>query len=918
MKPIYAVVDLETTGTDSTIDRIIQFGCVLVQDGKIINRFAADINPDRRISKQIQRLTHITNQQVSKAPYFEDIADTIYNLLSNTIFVAHNIYFDYHFLSNEFVRCGLPPLSIPGIDTVELAQVFLPTESSFRLGDLADSIGFRHDNPHQADSDAEVTAALFLYIEAIMRQLPRTTLKQIALLSGQMGMQTSEYIHGILKEKGPELAEDFEVIDGVVLRKKTVPLFEATHFQETYPKVKTEKEQRFGEHLIYRKQQARLMNAVYTHYTQPEKNLIIEAETGMGKTIGYLFPAAYLATPENPLIVSTSSILLQNQIISKDIPLVNQVLQQPLQAVLVKSHRHYIDLQRFKATLDQPVEQKQYAQYQMGILVWLTKTETGDFDELNLVRLDHPLFTDIRHRGVDFLAKDQPFYEQDFVRHLYRRMAQSNVLIVNHAFLMQENRRAQPLLPTSDYLLIDEAQQLPQQAEGFSQHVFDSAHFKRQFLQLNEEGLFEEIAQIITEDDFLQRMFSLYRNALSVLVETQEQYFRTLSIDAPELKVVQHNDLYDGSLEQDKLHQKLSLYYQEINEIQQQLRQRFELTNDRWYARQRIVIARLFDFFSQMDAQEQTVTAWLTWWHPRYVHWLKKHPQSGNAVIELADLEGQSIVESTWYQRYQHIIYLGGTLKIPGNKEYFAHQIGLTDVPVKTIPAFYDYSKQTRLYVIKKGLSIQQASAAEYADYLVEALVPILFDNPQPALVLFTAHETLKNVYDRLNKKALHYGREIVAQGTGGTREKILKKFLLAENGILLGTSSFWEGVDLPGQALKIAVVTRLPFENPKQPMVQARHAFLEAEGIDSFKEDALPKAILRLRQALGRLIRSEEDTGVMVVLDRRLLSTKYGKRMVKGLPKNLPLIEASPTEIAEDIQHFFAQEEKAAADFEK
>ncbi len=246
MKPIYAVVDLETTGTDSTVDRIIQFGCVLVQDGKIINRFAADINPDRRISKQIQRLTHITNQQVSKAPYFEDVADTIYNLLSNTIFVAHNIYFDYHFLSNEFVRCGLPPLSLPGIDTVELAQVFLPTESSFRLGDLADSIGFRHDNPHQADSDAEVTAALFLYIEAIMRELPRTTLKQIALLSGQMGMQTSDYIHGILKEKGPELAEDFEVIDGIVLRKKTVPLLKLRIFKKRIRKLKRKKNSALG------------------------------------------------------------------------------------------------------------------------------------------------------------------------------------------------------------------------------------------------------------------------------------------------------------------------------------------------------------------------------------------------------------------------------------------------------------------------------------------------------------------------------------------------------------------------------------------------------------------------------------------------------------------------------------------------
>ena len=130
MKPIYAVVDLETTGTDPAIDRIIQFGCVLIQDGQVINRFATDINPDRRISKQIQNLTHITNQQVKRAPYFEDVAYTIYNLLTQTVFVAHNIYFDYHFLSQELIRCGMPPLEIPGIDTVELAQV-LPTEAAF-------------------------------------------------------------------------------------------------------------------------------------------------------------------------------------------------------------------------------------------------------------------------------------------------------------------------------------------------------------------------------------------------------------------------------------------------------------------------------------------------------------------------------------------------------------------------------------------------------------------------------------------------------------------------------------------------------------------------------------------------------------------------------------------------------------------
>ncbi|WP_312541253.1 helicase C-terminal domain-containing protein [Enterococcus sp.] len=912
MKPIYAVVDLETTGTDAAVDRIIQFGCVLVQDGKVINRFATDINPDRRISRQIQNLTHITNQQVKQAPYFEDVADIIFNLLSNTIFVAHNIYFDYQFLSNELVRCGLPALTIPGIDTVELAQVFLPTESSFRLGDLADSIGFVHENPHQADSDAEVTAALLMYIEAIMKELPRTTLKQIALLSGQMGMQTSAFIHAVLKETATTLPDGLEEVDGIVLCKKESKMFAYNHYHKPYPEVKAEKMAQFGPHLAYRKQQARLMNAVYNHYSQTEKNLILEAETGMGKTIGYLFPAAYLATPDNPMIVSTSSILLQNQIMDKDVPLVNQVLDQPIQATVIKSHRHYIDLQRFKATLDQPVDQKQYAQYQMGILVWLTKTISGDFDELNLVRLDHPIFTEIRHRGLEFLSDEQAFYRHDFLRHVYQQAAQSNVLIVNHAFLLQETRRREPLLPASDYLLIDEAQQLPSQAEGLSQYSFDSAYFKRQYLQFNEDGLFDQAANVLDQEQQILPLFNLYRDALAVLIDTQEDFFGSLDLASDVNQVLQRTDLFRSDVDQDRTYRKLILYYQEITEMQQRLQHDFTELHVRTTAQQRLLIARLLDYFEQFQRQAYTVTTWLDSWHPRYVHWLKLHPNQRTATIELADLEGKQVSESIWYQRYSHIIFLGGTLRIPGNKTYYAQQIGIPETPVKTIPAFYDYEKQARLYVVKQGISIQQASTNEYADFLAEALTPLLFEQKQPTLVLFTAHDTLKAVYDRLHKKALNQGRELIAQGTGGSREKILKKFLLAENGLLFGTNSFWEGVDLPGQSLKIAVVTRLPFENPQNPLVKARHQYLTAQGIDTFKEDALPKAILRLRQALGRLIRSEKDAGVMVVLDRRLLSTKYGKRMVKGLPKKLPLIEATPSEMTEDIRHFFEQEDQS------
>ena len=485
MKPkTYAVVDIETTGTNPKEDRIIQFGCVMIEAGRITSRFSMDINPGRKISKQIQHLTGITNQRVQQSPYFEDVAQTIYNLLADTVFVAHNIYFDYNFLNHELKRCGQAPLKIPGIDTVELAQIFLPTEPSFRLTDLSESLGFIHDNPHQADSDAEVTAQLLLLIEERMRQLPLSTLEQIAKLSGQTGMDTGTFITRIIEEmkKKPQpLADNLEIVEGIALQKKQVELFTENYYaQSEYPRKKQAKEKIFGKTLIYRKEQNRLMNAVYDHFTKDEsKDLMIEAATGMGKTIGYLLPLSYLATPEKPAIISTVSLVLQEQIMEKDIPLLNQLLDRPIQATLIKSYRHYIDLQRFKATLIEPKGQKQYALYQMAVLVWLTQTKTGDLDELHLTNLNHVFFEDIAHRGTAFLSRKQGFYEQDFIRFLEKKIQQSNFLIVNHAFLVQETQRKKPLLPESPYLLIDEAHHLPEIAQTVTYQRVSLAYFNK-------------------------------------------------------------------------------------------------------------------------------------------------------------------------------------------------------------------------------------------------------------------------------------------------------------------------------------------------------------------------------------------------------------------------------------------------------
>ena len=223
MKKNYAVVDIETTGTDPKTDRIIQFGCVLIEEGKIVTHFSTDINPDQSIPPQIQTLTGITNQRVRRAPYFEDVAQTITNLLENTVFVAHNIHFDYPFLSNELERCGMPPLAIPGIDTVELAQIFMPTSLSFRLKDLAEELHLVHENPHQADSDADVTAQLLLNLESKIKELPIVTLEKIIETADQMAFQTKDYLEDCLKEMQADprpLSKDLVIVQGFALERQ--------------------------------------------------------------------------------------------------------------------------------------------------------------------------------------------------------------------------------------------------------------------------------------------------------------------------------------------------------------------------------------------------------------------------------------------------------------------------------------------------------------------------------------------------------------------------------------------------------------------------------------------------------------------------------------------------------------------------
>jgi ATP-dependent DNA helicase DinG len=915
---IYAVVDLETTGTDPATDRIIQFGCVLLQNGEKIADFATDINPNQVISKQIQKLTGITNTRVQKAPYFEDVAFTIYNLLADTTFVAHNVHFDYNFLTQELVRCGTPELTIPAIDTVELAQIFLPTQKSFRLNDLAEQFGLLHENPHQADSDAKVTAELLLLIKQKMNRLPLITMEKIVTLSEQTARETGDFIRHTyeqMKQEIQPLSDEYQIIGGIALRKKKVPLFEETLYEtERFPKTKKAKEKLFGTDFAYRAEQSRMMNLVYTHFTEGEKkDLFVEAATGTGKTLGYLLPLSYLATPQNPVIISTVSIVLQNQLLQKDLPLANQICHQRLQGTIMKSHRHYLDLQRFKETLNHPLPQKQYALYQMGVLVWLLETETGDLDELQLTNLNHAFWKEVTHRGLGFISEQDEFYPVDFLRHLYKKAAQSNVLIVNHAFLVQESVREVPLLPKSSYLIIDEAHHLPDIAGRIAAKKINSTLWKKQTAQLIEkEQLFTELQTILAPYAEEQRYLDIYPQALKEVLEEWEDFLfelgRTFHKNNEKIReqelLVTKEQLAQMSRAGQTHSQTIQLLLEELVTMQTQIQQTITTHLETFSLAERLLFVKLFQFFDQISTVQQFFSIFLNDWQARWVkQYIPTAPQQGTLLLN--DLAASLLPETKWYSRYEHILYTGGTLKFGKNRQYLPQRLGLTDVLFKTLPNPYDYEKNARLYIPEEALAIHNAQASDFAHYVASVISQVMDQEKRPILVLFTSHELLALVHEQLQPLFLAQGRELLAQGISGSREKLLKRFFHAQESVLLGADSFWEGIDLPGAALQLVIVTRLPFENPKRPLVQAKYAYLKEKGLDPFNQEVVPRAVLRLRQALGRLIRSEQDRGVMLVLDRRLVTAKYGKRMIKALPKALPVKEAPLADILTELKEF-------------
>ncbi|HEL9598193.1 TPA: bifunctional DnaQ family exonuclease/ATP-dependent helicase [Streptococcus suis] len=811
----YAVVDLEATGTGADA-KIIQIGIVLVENGEIIDSYATDINPYELLDDHIKNLTGITDQQLEQAPDFGQVAGTIYDMIGDTIFVAHNVKFDANLLAEALFFEGYELLT-PRVDTVELAQLFFPTFDKYSLGNLAEHLDLGLDQAHTAISDALATARLLIKIQEKIKSLPRTVVDKILDLADNLLFESRLVIDELVPYLSETISTSLESVHGLVLRKlvKAQPAF---HLSEDF----ATNIALLGLH--ERKKQAAFAQVVEKRLADVEQVHFIQAQAGLGKTYGYLLPL--LARSEKPLLVTVPTKLLQEQIMENEGDKLREIFH--ISMASLKSPKHFIKLDSFWKTLQRQDDNRLVNQFKMQVLVWLTETRTGDLDELKQKQRYQAYFDEIAHDGN--LEPESIFWGWDFWQGLNQQALSSRVLITNHAYFLSHLKDQDPLMDNR-LVVIDEAQKFLLAAENLAT---DSQELTTllQILQSKKDR-----ADRVLD----QRLYESCQFELNHLLNRFRQYGQ---------REIATEDL--GQLKQNLA---------ELQDIDLQ------------------DLAQLLDYYDSF------------WLEEKYLD------DKRNAYLRGSK---DSLLNVATYLPDTKIFCISATLTI-SKKVSLADLLGFDQVTMDLLPT-QAVTNQQLLFPTNLP-DILSCSKEEHAAYLVHSLGKIA-ELGRPILVLFTSISLLLQVSDLLEENDIPH----LAQHKHGQEMTLKRKFERGESQILLGTGVFWEGVDFASQDQLIQVITRLPFDNPKDRFVQKINHHLREQGKNPFYDYSLPMMMIKLKQAIGRTNRHDQQDSVVLVLDPRVHTKRYGQQILSFFEKEYQVLSMNEKEIEGLVQDFFEE----------
>ena len=680
----------------------------------------------------------------------------------------------------------------------------------------------------------------------------------------------------------------------------------------------------------YRKEQEEM-----AHYIQDaineDRKIIIEAGTGTGKTLAYLIPAIkWAVVNKKKVIIATNTINLQEQLLLKDIPLAKSIIKEDFSYVLVKGRSNYlckrlfnelsigrsIDIETFS------MEAREQIEY---ILKWGNKTKTGDKAELPFEV--YPDVWELVQSTTELcLGKKCPYRKECFYMKTRIEKMEADILISNHhVFFADLNVRAETdfdseylILPRYDMVIFDEAHNIESVARSYFSVEVSKISFTRllnRIYQKKNKRKKEKSALIRVEDTIDEKdledsqqyiyLLNTLKEEISILQNIGDEYFDEIrkiyetNTEAPIRKSLNNFEMTKSrfletlrdkkDIFQSKLADFLTLMMSFNNVIDEEKEKNPEVINFNNHLKMFKAYIDSFKFINSFEDDN-------------YIYWLDINSKRTNVVLTATPLNIAKKLSSVLFDNLDRLIFASATIVANGNFDYFKKSLGLDeeDCIECIIKSPFNYDEQMSVYIPTDIQDSENINA--FVTDASKFIFDILLKTNGKAFILFTSYTMLNQIYYSISKKLIDKGFEVFLHGDK-PRSQLIKEFKEAENPILFGTTSFWEGVDVQGENLSNVIITKLPFLVPTDPVVSAISKKIEEDGGNSFTDFQLPEAIIKFKQGVGRLIRKKTDSGNIFILDSRILKKRYGSLFINALPsqKNIKILEKD--DIIEEIE---------------
>ncbi|MEK6588737.1 MAG: helicase C-terminal domain-containing protein [Chloroflexota bacterium] len=890
-------LDLETTGLDPTRDAIIEIGAVRFRDDRVEQEWSQLVNPGRPLPSFITQLTGISDEMLAEAPRINQVLEPLAAFVGDHPIVGHQIAFDLSFLQ----RRGLFNHNQP-LDTYDLAAVVLPAAGRYSLAALASELRVPRRASHRALEDARTTMLVFERLVELVFELPYPILRVLSEFGAHTEWGAGWVFEAALESRTeedqgarlefPALAPPTDRLEPLQPKKAPEPLDREAlaallqpggAFSQAFPGYE------------HRSQQVQMLEAVAKALSE-SGHLLVEAGTGTGKSMAYLIPSVeWAARNGERVLVSTNTINLQDQLIHKDFPDLNRALGSDYRAAVLKGRRNYLCPRRLSAASRLGPRNPEEARVFAKVLVWLNAGGTGDVSEINLrgpaeAAIWSRMSSDYEECSLEACLEHTggtcPYYKA-------RLAAESaHVVIVNHALLLADIGTGNRVIPDYQYLIVDEGHQL--EAATTRGLAFEVAESDLHRIIQDLEGGGQRFSPASVEASLPPERRAELRSLVAASAEKAREAARLIGPFFLRLL---------DFMERRRDGQPLSRYGQQERILPSTRSLPFWSEVEIGWDELRSPLSRLVEHLLQIGAaieepgeEDQAIGISTTvrdlagilssldelifQADPQRIFWIELQGEPARLSLHAAPLEVGPLIEKHLWHEKESVVVTSATLTTTGDFDYLRRRLGAVDADELSVGSPFDYESSAMLYLINDIPEPNQRQAYQAA--LEKGLIGLCRATGGRALVLFTSNEQLLTTARAISGPLGTEGIVVLEQTAGASRHALLESFKTTEQAVLLGTRSFWEGVDVPGEALSVLAFARLPFDVPSDPIIAARAETYE----DSFNEYSLPEAILRFRQGFGRLIRTKSDRGVAVSFDRRLLSKGYGRAFLDSLPR--------------------------------